>query len=59
MESERGETFGNARAVRTLWERTREAQALRLARSGGSGREAILRIDAADIEAASNEANAS
>ena len=57
--SERGETFGNARAIRTLWERTREAQALRLARSGSSGREAILRIHAADIEAASHEANAS
>ena len=53
LESERGETFGNGRAVRTLWERTREAQALRLARSGGSGRGAILRIAASDIEAAS------
>jgi len=59
LESEHGEAFGNGRAVRTLWERTREAQALRLARSGGSGREAILRIDAADIEAASEEGNAS
>ena len=53
LEAERDETFGNARAVRTLWERTREAQALRLARSSEAGRQAILLIDAADIEAAS------
>jgi SpoVK/Ycf46/Vps4 family AAA+-type ATPase len=59
MEAERGETFGNARAVRTLWERTREAQALRLARSGASGKDAILRIDADDIETASRQASAS
>ena len=30
----RQRTFGNARAVRTLWERTREAQAMRLAKRG-------------------------
>ncbi|SEF14910.1 ATPase family associated with various cellular activities (AAA) [Rhizobiales bacterium GAS191] len=53
MEAERGEQFGNGRAVRTLWERTREAQALRLARSGvGLGRDPIMRIEARDIEAA-------
>ena len=53
MDGERGEQFGNGRAVRTLWERTREAQAVRLVNSGvGSDRDAILRIKARDVEAA-------
>jgi len=54
MEAEHGETFGNARAVRTLWERTRESQAMRLARRGigNSGPDAIMRIEARDIEMA-------
>ena len=54
MEAERGETFGNARAVRTLWERTREAQAMRLATRGvgSAGRDAIMRIEVSDIAAA-------
>lgn len=57
MEAERGadkRTFGNARAVRTLWEQTCEAQAMRLATKGvgSAGREAIMRIEARDIEAA-------
>ena len=55
MEAERLETFGNGRAVRTLWERTREAQALRLARAGLFDKDAILRIDADDIETASRQ----
>lgn len=57
MEAERGESFGNARAVRTLWEKTREAQAMRLAtRSvGNAGRDAIMRIEVLDIEAAAAE----
>ncbi len=59
MEAERSENFGNGRAVRTLWERTREAQALRLARSGGLGKDAILRIDAEDIQAASRQGSLS
>ena len=59
MEAERSETFGNGRAVRTLWERTREAQALRLARSGDLGKDAILRIDAEDIQAASRQGSLS
>jgi stage V sporulation protein K len=59
MEAERGEAFGNGRAVRTLWERTREAQALRLARAGTVDRNAIVRIEAQDVEAAISEAGAS
>jgi stage V sporulation protein K len=56
MEAERGDTFGNGRAVRTLWERTREAQAIRLAGGSGLSRDAILSIDAGDIETASSQA---
>jgi stage V sporulation protein K len=59
MEAERGEAFGNGRAVRTLWERTREAQALRLTRAGAVDRGTILRIEAQDVEAAMSEAGAS
>jgi stage V sporulation protein K len=59
MESERGEAFGNGRAVRTLWERTREAQALRLALADTVDRNTILRIEAQDVEAAMSEAGAS
>lgn len=57
MEVERGESFGNARAVRTLWEKTREAQAMRLATRGvgSAGKEAIMRIEVLDIEAAAAE----
>jgi stage V sporulation protein K len=59
MEAERSEAFGNGRAVRTLWERTREAQALRLARAGAVDRNAIVHIEAGDIETAMSEAVAS
>ncbi|WP_244426087.1 AAA family ATPase [Mesorhizobium amorphae] len=54
MEAERGDDFGNARAIRTLWEGTREAQAMRLARQGvgTSGRDAIMTIEPHDIETA-------
>lgn len=47
-------SFGNARAVRTLWESTREAQAMRLAtkRLGNTGRDAIITIEPGDIETA-------
>ena len=50
-------SFGNGRAVRTLWERTREAQAMRLATKGvgSAGRDAIMRIDVSDIEAAETD----
>lgn len=59
MDAERGgdqKSFGNARDIRTLWERTREAQAMRLARKGvgGAGRDAIMTIRAEDIEAAAD-----
>ncbi|WP_095204618.1 AAA family ATPase [Mesorhizobium carmichaelinearum] len=56
MEAERGgdKSFGNARAVRTLWERTREAQAVRLATTGigCANRDAIMSIAPQDFEAA-------
>lgn len=57
MEAERRESFGNARAVRTLWEKTREAQAMRLATRGvgNAGRDAIMRIEVLDIEAVAAE----
>ncbi|MBZ9709840.1 AAA family ATPase [Mesorhizobium sp. ESP7-2] len=47
-------SFGNARDIRTLWERTREAQAMRLATPGvgSAGRDAIMTIEAQDIDAA-------
>ncbi len=47
-------SFGNARAIRTLWERTREAQAVRLATAGidHAGRDAVVTIEVGDIEAA-------
>ncbi len=50
LDAERGAHFGNARAVRTLWERVREAQAVRVAMTGGAlDRRAVLSIDATDI----------
>ncbi|MGO8842029.1 MAG: AAA family ATPase [Methyloceanibacter sp.] len=53
LDAERGAHFGNARAVRTLWERAREAQAVRVAMTGGEpDRRAVLSIDASDILAA-------
>lgn len=58
LEGEHGEQFGNARAIRTLWERTREAQAVRLAKPGaGSDREAVLRLEAADVETAASRSD--
>jgi len=59
MEAERGAQFGNGRAVRTLWERTREAQALRLSRQGDRpDRTDLTRIVSGDIEAAALGENA-
>ncbi|KUM25574.1 AAA family ATPase [Mesorhizobium loti] len=56
VEAERGgdKSFGNARAVRTLWERTREAQAMRLATEniGSANRQAVMSIEPQDFEAA-------
>ena len=52
-------TFGNGRAVRTLWERTREAQAGRVMRLRSRTSDDLVTIEAADIDdAASIEAAA-
>jgi stage V sporulation protein K len=48
----RGRTFGNGRAMRTLWERTREAQAGRVMRRPDRTSEDLLTIEAADIDEA-------
>ncbi len=48
----RAETFGNGRAVRTLWERTREAQASRVMRLAGRTADDLVMVEAADIDAA-------
>ena len=48
----RAETFGNGRAVRTLWERTREAQAGRVMRLTGRTPDDLVTVHAADIDAA-------
>ena len=50
----RAETFGNGRAVRTLWERTREAQAGRVMRLVGRTPDDLVTVTAADIEAAAS-----
>jgi hypothetical protein len=47
-------TFGNGRAMRTLWERTREAQAGRVMRQRNRTPEDLVTIDAADIEEAAS-----
>jgi len=54
LAADHGRTFGNTRAVRTLWERTREAQAMLLAETGigHAGRDSVLTIVPRDIEAA-------
>ena len=48
----RAETFGNGRDMRTLWERTREAQAGRVMRLAGRTPTDLVTIEAADIDAA-------
>ena len=48
----RAETFGNGRAVRTLWERTREAQAGRVMRRADRTDDDLVTIEAADVDAA-------
>jgi len=50
----RAETFGNGRAVRTLWERTREAQAGRVMRLAGRTPDDLVTVTAADIAAAAS-----
>jgi SpoVK/Ycf46/Vps4 family AAA+-type ATPase len=46
------QTFGNGRAVRTLWERTREAQAGRVMRHQDRTAEDLMTIEAEDIDTA-------
>jgi len=48
----RAETFGNGRDMRTLWERTREAQAGRVMRLAGRTADDLVIIEGADIDAA-------
>jgi len=48
----RVETFGNGRDMRTLWERTREAQAGRVMRRADRTADDLVTVAAADIDAA-------
>ena len=48
----RAETFGNGRAMRTLWERTREAQAGRVMQRDDRTAGDLMTVEAADIDAA-------
>jgi stage V sporulation protein K len=48
------QTFGNGRAVRTLWERTHEAQAGRVMRHQDRTAEDLVTIEAEDIDAAAS-----
>ena len=48
----RAETFGNGRDMRTLWERTREAQAGRVMRLPDRTAEDLVTVGAADIDIA-------
>ena len=48
----RADTFGNGRAMRTLWERTREAQAGRVMRLAGRTADDLVTIKSDDIDAA-------
>ena len=52
MAEHSGRNFGNGRAVRTLWERTREAQAGRIMRRADRTAEDLITIAADDIDAA-------
>jgi stage V sporulation protein K len=52
MADNRGRSFGNGRAVRTLWERTREAQAGRVMRRADRTVEDLTAIEENDIDAA-------
>jgi stage V sporulation protein K len=52
MAEHRGRTFGNGRAVRTLWERTCEAQAGRIMRRPDRTADDLIIIEADDIDEA-------
>ncbi len=54
MVQAKSRTFGNGRAMRTLWERTREAQAGRIMRRRNRTAEDLVTIDAADIDEAAS-----
>jgi stage V sporulation protein K len=54
MVQSKSRTFGNGRAMRTLWERTREAQAGRVMRQRNRTPQDLVTIDAADIEEAAS-----
>ena len=54
-----GPRFGNGRAVRTLWERTREAQSARVMRLGARDKAALTTILPEDIAAAAFMSEAS
>ncbi|MBY0329409.1 MAG: AAA family ATPase [Acetobacteraceae bacterium] len=58
MAAGRGERFGNGRAARTLWERTREAQSSRVMRLPGRTAEDLRAVTAADVVAAARLAAA-
>jgi AAA+ superfamily predicted ATPase len=50
--AERGEGFGNARFARTIFEQALNAQALRLAGTGESGVDDLVRLEGSDFAAA-------
>jgi SpoVK/Ycf46/Vps4 family AAA+-type ATPase len=50
----RAETFGNGRDMRTLWERSREAQAGRVMRLPDRTADDLVTVEAADIDAAAS-----
>ena len=52
MADNSGRTFGNGRAVRTLWERTREMQAGRVMRRADRTVKDLTTIEEDDIDAA-------
>jgi hypothetical protein len=52
MADNSGRTFGNGRAVRTLWERTRETQAGRVMRRVDRTVDDLITIEADDIDEA-------
>jgi stage V sporulation protein K len=54
MAENSGRNFGNGRAVRTLWERTREAQAGRIMRRADRTPDDMITIEADDIDEAAS-----
>ena len=54
MAEHSGRNFGNGRAVRTLWERTRETQAGRIMRRADRTADDLITIEADDIDEAAS-----